>query len=124
MIFLVKAKNTSYIPKYKDLIYLDLDKKYIIEQLRKPYGQMIASCYFEAEMILWILEDSKRIEKFMEDFNERHKQKIIDLNIQIPKIVEIEKIKIMTCPYCYIEFQSLKDLKNHIEENREKPDHR
>jgi hypothetical protein len=113
---MVKAKNTAYIPKSKDFIYLEYDKKYFIETLRKPYGQMISSAYFEAEMILWILSDKKRLEEYMTDFNERHKQQIIDMNIDVPKMVitNIEKITIFMCPYCYIEFPSIKEQREHI----------
>jgi hypothetical protein len=120
VVLLGKQKNPSYVSKVHEMLYLNYDTKYYIETLRKPSGQMIATCYFEAEIIEWVIMDKTRLEGFMKEFSERHKQEIIDMNLEVPKI-EIEKIaKIysMTCPYCYIEFNNHKDLRNHIEEKK------
>jgi hypothetical protein len=111
-----EKKGTAYVPKIKDFIYLDYFEKGLIERLRQPYGQMIATCYFEKEIIMWVLSDQKRVDDFFKDFNDRHKQQINDMNIELPKIVitDIQKTTEFICPFCLRGYTNIKEQRQHI----------
>lgn len=110
----IKVKQHLPYTQKSNVIWFSHEHQSLIERLWAPYINILASNQFLSDMVLYILADQKRLEKYMEDFNKRHEKQIIEKNVQIPTVKVIEKITLTKCPYCWKEFKGLKALGEHL----------